>query len=298
MTDIPHCRVHDPLINDVCAALKAAIRECRVTTYSDTAHAGVLRGCQVAVQRSTAQAQLTLICNTATAAPVDALAEALADRLSPHLHSLWWNGNTERTNRILGPSWHRFFGPPAIEEWMGGARVFFPPGAFGQNNLDLFSEIVALVAGWSQPGAPVADLYCGTGSLGLGLLHTASSVLFNEVAPDSLRGLRLGLQALPSDVASRASVVEGPAELALDGITTHHEVVVDPPRKGLEPQVLSGLLERRPRQITYVSCGLDSFTSQAAQLLAGGYALRALHAFELFPFTEHVETVARLQRRD
>jgi len=74
-------------------------------------------------------------------------------------------------------------------------------------------------------------------------------------------------------------------------------VIADPPRKGLDSELVAYLAETAPECVLYVSCGLDSFLSDAARLTAGGkLRLGALTAFNLLPFTEHVETVARFER--
>ena len=70
-------------------------------------------------------------------------------------------------------------------------------------------------------------------------------------------------------------------------------VIADPPRKGLDPEFCRYLRETPPQRFLYVSCGLDSFESDVKHLTAAGtLRLRRLTAFNLMPFTEHVETVA------
>ncbi len=74
-------------------------------------------------------------------------------------------------------------------------------------------------------------------------------------------------------------------------------VIADPPRKGLDPALTQYLCEQPPERFVYVSCGLESFLSDAAQLISQGkLRLAALAAFDFLPFTEHVETVARFER--
>jgi 23S rRNA (uracil1939-C5)-methyltransferase len=75
-------------------------------------------------------------------------------------------------------------------------------------------------------------------------------------------------------------------------------VIADPPRKGLAPPLLAAISAWAPDRFIYVSCNLDTFLSDVGVLLSGGnLVLGALSAWELFPFTHHVETVALLRRR-
>ena len=164
VVDIPSCEIHHPLINQVTLELKASMRELGTSCYSDTAHLGLVRALQVVIERSTQTAQLVVICNATEASSAAALLERLKQRLGSRMHSLWWNGNAERTNVILGPHLEHVFGPESVVELLGGARVHFPPAAFGQNNLDLFEQMLAQIHGLIPPGRDVVELYAGIGS--------------------------------------------------------------------------------------------------------------------------------------
>jgi 23S rRNA (uracil1939-C5)-methyltransferase len=123
-------------------------------------------------------------------------------------------------------------------------------------------------------------------------------VTFNEIESASLQGLRLGIAALPADAAARTRVLPGSAEqVAHDACRGADCVIADPPRKGLDAGVLAALNERTPKRFIYVSCGLDSFLRDAESLLLGPFRLKELQAYALFPFTEHVETVALFEAR-
>ena len=298
LADIPECLVHHPLVNRVAAALRAGIRASGVRPYAERPHTGELRAIQVVVERASRSAQLVLVANTRTPAPVMGLAEALRKELGSELHSLFWNGNPERTNVILGPLWQRLSGPEAVRETIGGALVCFPPGAFGQANLDLADRIVARIHGLVPPGARVVELYAGCGPIGLGLLARSRALAFVESAPEAVRGLRMGLEERPAEERARALVLSGDAGDAADLLPEAEIVIADPPRSGIDEAALAALCASPPRRLVYLSCGLDSFEVQAARLLAEGrLRLVELAAYDLFPNTNHVETLACFERR-
>ncbi|RIK98606.1 MAG: hypothetical protein DCC71_20870, partial [Proteobacteria bacterium] len=168
VADIPRCRVHHPLVNEVAAALRAAIRATGARPYSERAHAGLVRAVQIVVERASRSAQVVLVANDATPDATAPLAHALGNALGASLHSLWWNGQPERSNAILGPHWAHLSGPEAVREAIGGADVFFPPGAFGQSHLALADALVRRVHEQVPDGARVAEYYCGVGPIGLG----------------------------------------------------------------------------------------------------------------------------------
>ena len=297
ITDVPRCVVHHPLVNDVAAAVKRSVRRTGVTLYGDTSHRGLLRYLQVVVERATTTAQVVLVANDETPEALATTADAVRAELGPRLHSLWWNGNTTTTNAILGPRWHRWTGPETTCETIGGARVYYPPGAFGQANLPLADRIVALVHGWVPPGARVLEMHAGVGAIGLGLVARGHEVVFNEVSRFSLVGLNLGIDALGHEARRRTEVRRGPAANHLGAIADADVVICDPPRRGLEAPLLARLAADPPRRLILVSCDPDAFLNEARTLLQNrAIRLSALVPFALFPFTEHVETVALFER--
>ncbi len=294
---IPSCSVHHPLINRVAAVVRRALVDARVTSYSDAAHLGLARYLQVVVERSSQTAQVVIVANSATPEPLAACLDSIRERLGPQLHSLWFNANCERSNTILGPDFTHWCGPASVIERFGGAAVHYPPGAFGQNNLDVAQRIIEHVRTEIPEGARVAEFYAGVGAIGLSVLARAGAIRMNEVSPHALHGLQLGLAQLDGADRAKISVVAGPAGAARLAASTAQVVIADPPRKGLDPELTEHLSSDPPERFLYVSCGLASLLEDAARLTARGtLRLGALSVFNLLPFTEHVETVARFVR--
>ena len=297
VVDIPRCPIHHPLVNEVAAALRRAMVETGATPYSDAAHRGLVRYLQVVVERRSQTAQVVVVTCSGSPEPALPLLDALRTRLGERLHSLFWNGNPERVNTILGARFERIAGEEMIEEMVAGARVFYPPGAFGQSHLALAEEIARGVQAAVPDGARVLDLYAGAGPLGLGVAPRARSVALNEISEGSLAGLERGIMALPGEIRGRVRVLPGPASRAARSVAEADVVIADPPRKGLDPAVRSELARARPARLVYVACGLPAFLDDARTLTEGGaFRLASLSAFDLFPYTDHVEVLAIFDR--
>ena len=297
VVDMPRCLVHHPLVNEVAAVAKEAVRRTRVAPYADRPHRGLLRYVQVVVERPQGRAQIVLVANDQSPDALEPLAVEIERQLGPRLHSLWWNGNPDRTNTILGASWHRWVGPDAVREQLGGAEVFFPPGAFGQSNLPLFERIVAQVGHWIPDGARVLEFHAGCGAIGLGLLGRVAHITFNEVAPPALEGLAMGLAVRPASESARATVLSGAAAAHVAAVRHADVVIADPPRRGLDDALLAALVADPPALLIAISCNLETFLRDAHALLASGrMRLAAAIPYALFPHTAHVETLARFER--
>lgn len=152
----------------------------------------------------------------------------------------------------------------------------------------LFQEAARLV----EPGHKAVELYAGSGVLSLHLAPRFSQIVAIEINRSAIqRGQadrdRLGIQNLVFQ-QDHARVLEQhlPADL----------VVVDPPRSGLDPEVLAGLLQAKPRQILYIACDPATWARDLGRLVQGGYQLRFVRPYDFYPFTHHVEVLSLLSR--
>jgi len=289
---IPDCVIHHPLVNRVADVVRRSLVDAGVPIYSEATHRGLARYLQVVVERGSQTAQVVLVGNCTTPEPLASCLDLIRERLGPQLHSLWFNSNCARTNTILGRDFHLCCGPEAVTECFGGAAVHYPPGAFGQNNLEVAERIVEHVRALVPQGARVAEFYAGVGAIGLSLLPAVDALRMNEVSPPSLRGLELGLAGLDPADRAKVDVIPGPAGDACAAAADADTVIVDPPRKGLDSPLREQLAAHPPERLIYVSCGLASFLADTERLTAGGpLRLAGLTAFNLMPYTEHVETV-------
>lgn len=290
---VPGCVVHHPLVNEAAGIVRGALADAAVPPWSDAAQAGVARYLQISVERRTRTVQVVLVANVADPAPLAPCLDMIRDRLEHRLHSLWLNVRTGGGNAILGPTFTRWCGPDATVESFGGADVFYPPGAFGQSNLDVAERIIAQLRAWIPPRATVAEFHAGTGAIGLSLLPGVGSLRLNEVAPASLEGLAMGVERLPPQQRARTSIVRGTAGDARAMADGADVVIVDPPRKGLDASLRAHLAASPPAQLLYVSCGLSSLAADVAALTAHrSLRLVDLIAFDQMPYTDHVETLA------
>jgi len=294
---IPNCSVQHPLINHISAVVRRALVDAAVPPYSEAAHQGFARYLQVVVERKSQTAQVVIVANCATPDPLARSLDLIRDRLGETLHSLWFNVNCGRGNAILGSEFRLWSGQETVVERFGGAAVHYPPGAFGQSNLEISTRIIEHVREQIPDGSHVVEFYAGVGAIGLSVLARTSTLVLNEVSEASLQGLQRGLADLDMAERSRVKVVPGPAGQAYGIAEGADVVIVDPPRKGLERALRDALRDCPPERLLYVSCLHESLQQDLAALTsANSLRLTGLTAFNMIPFTTHVETVAQLER--
>ncbi len=182
-----------------------------------------------------------------------------------------------------------FDDPPPVPletRWTRHASAFF------QGNRFLTGRLVQHVLA-NAPGDAVLDLYAGVGLFAVALL--ARGVRVTAVESDSAALADLWANTRPW--AAAATVVPAPVEEALAGVQSVPDaIVVDPPRTGLSPEALAGIVAIGCARLVYVSCDPPTLARDTAKLIAAGYRLDGLRAFDLFPNTAHVEVVAVFKR--
>jgi 23S rRNA (uracil1939-C5)-methyltransferase len=294
---IPSCLVQHPLINRVAGVVRRALVDARISCYSDQAHLGLARYLQVVVERGSQTAQVVLVANAEASAPLAVCLELIRKELGGALHSLWFNAHCDRSNNVLGPRFERWCGAESVVERFGGAAVYYPPGAFGQSNLEVAQLIIEHLREQIPEGSRVTEFYAGVGAIGLSVIDRARELRLNESSPHALRGLEQGLGELEAVQRAKVILQPGPAAAMQEAAAGADLIIVDPPRKGLEPALARSLAERAPQRLLYVSCALDSLQEDIVRLTSERtLRLAGITVFDMFPYTAHVETVARFER--
>ena len=178
-----------------------------------------------------------------------------------------------------------------LEVTIRGERYRYNAESFFQINPGLLEPLIEFAL-QDVSGGVAIDLYCGVGLFTLPLARRFKGVFAVEgnliAARFADRNLdRAGLEnvrVVNSDVAEWFMGRTVPADFLL----------LDPPRAGAESAVIKGILDFAPPRVTYVSCDPATLARDLKKLIAGGYAIESLRAFDLFPQTHHVETVVRL----
>ncbi len=146
----------------------------------------------------------------------------------------------------------------------------------------------------------MVDAYCGTGTIGLIASGHAGKVIGIELNPDAVRDARKNAK---ENKVTNAEFIKGDAgdcmeRMAAEGLKPD-VLFMDPPRSGSTEKFLRSVLRAAPERIVYISCGPESLARDLKLLTAGKkYEVRAIWPVDMFPQTEHVETVVQLSKED
>lgn len=168
--------------------------------------------------------------------------------------------------------------------------------SFFQGNRYLVQALAVHVTDLIERSANVVDLYAGTG------LFAVAAAAGRDARVVAVEGDPIAARDLDANAARLAGAIET-VHQSVEAFTGRDRqapdvLIVDPPRTGLSREALDGAVRMRGRSVIYVSCDVATLARDARRLLDGGYTLRQVNGFDLFPNTPHVEAVAVFDRTD
>lgn len=303
VSPIPECLVHHPHLNRAFEIIRNWIKQHQLIPYQENTGHGDLRYVQGVVERSTGQVQLTFVLNTPhQETPKAVLWHNLLSQLEkeyPDLwHSLWLNFNNKPTNTIFGPHWLQVSGKEWIWEAFDGIDVCYGAASFGQANLPLFERMLIRLRDLLPQKACVAEFYAGVGAIGLFIAPHCQWVRCSEINPYAEICFERSKTRLDCVQASKLTFCSSSAKESLSTLERATTVIVDPPRKGLDPSFLSALQSSPSvEQLIYVSCGWESFKRDCEQLHAQQWTISSVDGYLFFPGSNHVELLVNFERK-
>ncbi len=295
--DVENCLLHHDRVNALRAAVKDWMEKFSIPPYDEKSHTGLLRHLYI---RTNAQSQalVCLIANSHFLPHEQELVSTLRQDF-PWLIGISLNVNTRRTNVVLGPETRSLWGQAHLEDSLCGLTFKLSPHSFYQVNHDQAQALYRKAADYAALTGTetVLDLYCGTGTIGLSLAQKAGQIVGVEVVPQAIRDAEDNAQRNGVGNARFlcADAAQAAAQLEREGLRPD-VVVVDPPRKGLAPEVVETLRRMAPPKIVYVSCD-PATLARDLKTLCQDYRLVQAEGYDLFPRTQHVETVCLLDKR-
>ena len=312
---VEDCLLGVPENKEILQAVKDWMKAYQIPAYDESDGSGLVRHILTRYGFTTKEIMVCLVINGDRLPMQQELEERL--RQIPGMTSISYNVNVERTNVILGRSTHCIWGMPYITDYIHlrdtadfsvldtAIAYHISPQSFYQVNPVQTEKLysTALEYAGLTGKESVWDLYCGIGTISLFLSQRAKQVYGVEIVPQAIEDAKNnaklnGITNAEFFVGKAEEVLPEFYEKNADSDEMRHPdvIVVDPPRKGCDERCLSTMLAMKPRRIVYVSCDSATLARDLRILVDGGYELKRVRAFDQFPNSGHVETVALLSK--
>ncbi|MBR5572564.1 MAG: 23S rRNA (uracil(1939)-C(5))-methyltransferase RlmD [Oscillospiraceae bacterium] len=294
---VERCLIQRPEADAAAAALREYIRRYGVSCYDENTHRGLLR--HLYVRTNAAGESLVCVLGNGGGAPHEAELVEMMRRAVPKAVGIVWGENRKQGNTILGDTYRTLWGTDSLCDTLCGLTFRLSVPSFYQVNRDqaevLYGKAVEYAALTGEE--TVLDLYCGAGTITLCMARHAGKTIGAEIVSEAVadawdnarhNGVE-SVEFLEGDAGDAA------AELARRGLRPD-VICVDPPRKGLAPEVIESVVLMRPKRVVYVSCDPATLGRDVKRFDAYGYRAVRAAAVDLFPRTANIETVCLLER--
>ena len=326
------CAIQAPVNEVICKVVCEHMEQFNIAPYDEEKHTGLVRHILTRVGAVTGEVLVCLIVNGKSLPKAEILAERLKEAVEAFseaepgneayeaskavkeansggaahliLKGVCLNVNREKTNVILGNEIIPVWGETYITDYIGEVSFRISPLSFYQVNPKqtkvLYEKALEFVG--LTGNEIVWDLYCGIGTISLFLAKKAKQVYGVEIVPQAIEDAK---QNAIRNSITNAEFFVGAAEDILPekyresgGSMRADVIVVDPPRKGCDEALLRTVVDMEPERVVYVSCDPATLARDVKYLEENGYRLVKAQPVDMFPFTEHVETVALLTARN
>ena len=267
-----------------------------IPPYDEAAGKGLVRHILVRYGFYTGELMVCLILNGNSLPQEEKLVENL--REIPGMTSISININRQRNNVILGEQLRLLWGKPYITDRIGDITYQISPLSFYQVNPRQTRKLYAKALEYADLHGEetVWDLYCGIGTISLFLARQAGFVRGVEIIPAAIENARENarinnIENVEFFVGKAEEVL--PAQYDQNGIYAD-VIVVDPPRKGCDSQLLETMIKMQPKKIVYVSCDSATLARDLKYLCQEGYELDKVCPVDQFGGTVHVECVVSM----
>jgi 23S rRNA (uracil1939-C5)-methyltransferase len=299
--NIEKCHLQSELSNEIVNYIRQEANRLDLPAYHIKEHKGLLRFLVIKESKFTDEMLVNLVTSDQYSGYEDKVIEmgkALSARFKK-IKSLLWTVNSRKTNIAR---WDSF--PPGTKngllhgrdhmyEKLGRYRFRISADSFFQTNsyqAQVLFDTIVEYADFNKLDQ-VGDLYCGTGTIAIYISSFVKNVTGVETISRAVDDARFNAE---ENGVHNVQFIAADVEDAITEIGKFNKVIIDPPRSGLHPKALKGILKLKPESIIYVSCNPSTLARDIALLTEGGYSLEKAIAVDMFPHTYHIESIARL----
>jgi 23S rRNA (uracil1939-C5)-methyltransferase len=292
------CLLEDEGATAICKTIKALCEKHKIHVYDHRSGKGFFRHVMVRKSHKNSDYMVVLVTTKGVFNNKNFFVDDLLSA-HPEISTVVRNINDTDKGLMLGEKSEIYYGSGYITENLCGLDFRISPKSFFQVNHLQTERLYSTVANCANLSGKetLLDAYCGTGTIGLSLAGKAKKVIGVEVNPDAVRDANVNAEI---NGITNAEFIAADAgwfmEKLLQGGESPDVVITDPPRAGCNSRFLKSLIALAPKKVVYVSCNPETLARDLYSLRSGGYKVKKIQPVDMFPFTNHVETVVLLSR--
>ncbi len=299
IVSVDSCMTEDVIADKIIVDIRNMLPDFKIWTYDEDRGTGFLR--HVLVKRGFASGEIMVVLVGASGYfPMKKKFTSALLEKHPEITTVVLNINPKDTNLVLGDREEILYGNGYIEDTLCGCVFRISPKSFYQINPVQTEKLYGKAMELAQldKNTAVLDAYCGIGTIGLVAAKTAGRVIGVELNPDAVKDAISNCKRNNMDNARFYCADAGDFMQELSENGERFDVVfMDPPRSGSSKKFIDSLVKSAPKRVVYISCNPETLARDLNMLTRKGYEVKKICPVDMFPHTNHVETVVLLSQR-
>ena len=296
--NIDKCMIQDSKADEIIATIKGFMKSFKMRPYDEDTGQGFLRHVLIKRGFSTGQVMVVLVVSSKIFPGKNNYIKALVKK-HPEISTIIMNINNRKTSVVLGNEEIVLYGKGYIEDILCGVKFQISAKSFYQVN-PIQTEVLynkAIEMAKLKGNETVIDAYCGIGTIGLIVSSKVKDVIGVEVNKDAIKD---AIKNAKQNNIKNAYFYNDDAGDFMVKLANENKkidlVIMDPPRSGSDEKFLSSLVKLSPEKVVYISCNPETQERDLRYLVKKGYKVREIQPVDMFPQTNHVETVVLITR--
>ena len=297
--NVDDCMLEDEDCQKVIHTIRRLVKTCRIRIYNEDTGEGVLRHVLMRKAFATGELMAVIVSGRAHVPDLRAFTAQLV-RQHPCIRTVVLNINPGRTGMILGNTKEKvLYGPGYINDMLCGKRFRISAKSFYQVNPVQTEKLYSIALSYADlsKNDTVIDAYCGIGTIGICAADKAGSVIGVELNPDAVNDAQINAA---ENHVENISFYNDDAGSFMSRMVKEGKkadvVFMDPPRAGSTVEFMSSAVRLSPSRIVYISCEPETLARDLGYLTKHGYKVKKIRPVDMFPYTNHVETVVLMSR--
>lgn len=296
---VDSCKIEDEKADAIILSIRDLMKSFKIQPYNEDTGYGLLRHVLIRVGKHSGQIMVVLVLGSPILPSKNNFVKALL-KLHPEITTIVLNVNNKKTSMVLGEKETVLYGKGYIEDTLCDSVFRISSKSFYQINVTqtekLYEKAIELAALTGKER--VIDAYCGIGTIGIIASKKAGEVIGVELNKDAVKD---AIYNAKRNQVKNIRFYANDAGKFMVGMAQSGEkadvVFMDPPRAGSTEEFMSSVITLNPKRVVYVSCNPETQARDLKYMVKHGYKVEEAWPFDLFPWTEHVETVCLLSRK-
>jgi 23S rRNA (uracil1939-C5)-methyltransferase len=298
VVSVDSCLIEDQRADNIIVTIRSMLKSFKIRTYNEDTGVGLLRHILIRTGHKSGEIMVVLVLGSHIFPSKNNFVKALL-KIHPEITTIVMNVNNKKTSMVLGEREQVLYGKGFIEDTLCDKVFRISPKSFYQINAVqteiLYGKAIELAA--LNGNETIIDAYCGIGTIGIIASGYVKKVIGVELNRDAVKDAIINAKR---NNIKNIYFYNQDAGVFMNQMAEEKQsvdvVFLDPPRSGSTEQFLDSMISMNPKKVLYISCNPETLERDLAYIVKRGYEAKVAIPVDMFPGTEHVETVVLMSR--